>query len=50
MAGPRAHHGLRHEPQADPAKDRRAPLPEFPVPFFAAPTRAAADLEDELEL
>jgi hypothetical protein len=22
--GPRAHHGLRHEPQADPAKDRRA--------------------------
>jgi len=24
MAGPRAHHDLRHEPQADPAKDRRA--------------------------
>jgi transposase InsO family protein len=27
MAGPRAQHDLRHEPQADPAKDRRAALP-----------------------
>jgi hypothetical protein len=26
MAGPRAHHGLRHEAQADPSKDRRAGL------------------------
>jgi hypothetical protein len=31
MAGPRARHHLRHEPQADPAKDRRALLLVSPI-------------------